>query len=151
MTRYFSDLVEQSISRSKESTLSVLGITDPNLRNHLSDIMSVDCGQEDAFLAPPLFEHTFGWEYAEPKVSELEGNLLSKAVIDALDDKSNGRYRFEAKFNPFQHQLEAWDTPLEDSPKSVVVTSGTGSGKRNVLWSQYWKTFTANTSRNSRR
>ncbi|CAV18548.1 DEAD/DEAH box helicase [Vibrio atlanticus] len=129
MTRYFSDLVEQSISRSKESTLSVLGITDPNLRNHLSDIMSVDCGQEDAFLAPPLFEHTFGWEYAEPKVFELEGNLLSKAVIDALDDKSNGRYRFEAKFNPFQHQLEAWDTLLEDSPKSVVVTSGTGSGK----------------------
>ncbi|WP_334552226.1 DEAD/DEAH box helicase [Vibrio scophthalmi] len=129
MTRYFSDLVEQSISRTKESSLSVLGITDPVLRNHLSEIMSSECGQENAFLASPLFEHTFGWEYAQPKVSDLSGNLLSKSVIDALDDKSNDRYRFESSFHPFKHQLEAWQTLLADEPQSVVVTSGTGSGK----------------------
>ncbi|OEF06036.1 DEAD/DEAH box helicase [Vibrio genomosp. F10] len=129
MTRYFTDLVEQSISRAKESTLSVLGITDPILRNHLSEIMSSECGQENAFLAPPLFEHTFGWEYATPKVKDLEGSLLSKAVINALDDKSNDRYRFEAGFNPFKHQLTAWQTLLDEKPHSAIVTSGTGSGK----------------------
>ncbi|HFQ5206917.1 TPA: DEAD/DEAH box helicase [Vibrio vulnificus] len=129
MTRYFSDLVEQSISRAKESSLSVLGITDPILRNHLSEIMSSECGQENAFLAPPLFEHTFGWEYAQPRVSDLKGTLLSEAVIKALDDKSNDRYRFESSFRPFKHQLEAWQTLLADQPQSVVVTSGTGSGK----------------------
>lgn len=129
MTRYFSDLVEQSVSRAKESTLSVLGITDPSLRNHLSYLMSSECGNENAFLAPPLFEHTFGWEFAEPKISDLEGTLLSEAVVSALDNKKNDRYRFEAKFHPFKHQLVAWQTLLSDEAKSVIVTSGTGSGK----------------------
>jgi superfamily II DNA or RNA helicase len=129
VTRYFSDLVEQSVSRAKESTLSVLGITNPALRNHLSKLMSSECGDENAFLAPPLFEHTFGWEFAEPTISALKGKLLSEAVISALDDKANDRYRFEAKFKPFKHQLEAWETLLSDEARSVIVTSGTGSGK----------------------
>ncbi|MCV6003356.1 hypothetical protein OFO99_28310, partial [Escherichia coli] len=103
MTRYFSSLVEQAISRTKESTLSILGVTNPNLRKHLSDIMSSDCGQESAFLAPPVFEHTFGWEFADPKMSDLAGNLLSSAVVAALDSKENGRYRFGADFQPFRH------------------------------------------------
>ncbi|EKO3906956.1 hypothetical protein GWZ48_004457, partial [Vibrio fluvialis] len=58
MTRYFSDLVEQSVARAKESTLSVLGITNPELREHLSNLMGENCGEQNAFLAPPLFEHT---------------------------------------------------------------------------------------------
>ncbi|WP_064604419.1 DEAD/DEAH box helicase [Photobacterium sp. J15] len=129
MTRYFSDLVEQSVSRSREATLSILGISDSALRTHLGQVLSKDCGESESFLAPPLFEHTFGWEFAEPKISDLKGNLLSQAVISALDDESNGRYRFEARFNPFKHQLTAWQTLLSKKPQSVVVTSGTGSGK----------------------
>ncbi len=129
MTRYFSELVEQSVSRACESTLSILGISDPALRAHLSHLMESDCGEREAFLAPPLFEHTFGWEFADVKISDLKENLLSDAVIKALDDKSNGRYRFEAKFSPFKHQLEAWKTLLSEQAQSVTVTSGTGSGK----------------------
>ncbi|MGF1692376.1 DEAD/DEAH box helicase [Photobacterium kagoshimensis] len=129
MTRYFSELVEQSISRAQESTLSVLGITNPALRTHLSQQMSANCGEGEAFLAPPLFEHTFGWEFADPTFEELKGSLLSEAVVNALDDESNGRYRFEARFNPFKHQLEAWNTLLADEAQSAIVTSGTGSGK----------------------
>lgn len=129
MTRYFSELVEQSVSRAKESTLSVLGVANPELRTHLSELMSMDCGDSNAFLAPPLFEHTFGWEFADSKISELKGKLLSNAVVNALDDKANDRYRFEASFSPFKHQLEAWETLLANEAKSVVVTSGTGSGK----------------------
>ncbi|MEM0514269.1 DEAD/DEAH box helicase [Pseudoalteromonas sp. YIC-827] len=129
MNRYFSELVAQSVTRATESTLSVLGITDPSLRTHLSKQMTSECGQEDAFLAPPLFEHMFGWEFAELRISDLKGNLLSEAVVDALDDKINDRYRFEAGFKPFRHQLDAWETLLQPEAKSVVVTSGTGSGK----------------------
>ena len=55
MTRYFSELVEQSVSRACESTLSILGISDPALRAHLSHLMESDCGEREAFLAPPLF------------------------------------------------------------------------------------------------
>lgn len=74
MTRYFSELVEQSVSRACESTLSILGISDPALRAHLSHLMESDCGEREAFLAPPLFEHTFGWEFADVKISDLKEN-----------------------------------------------------------------------------
>ena len=62
-------------------------------------------------------------------MSELSDDLLSSAVVNALDSKSNDRYRFGAEFKPFKHQLKAWQTLLDEQPKSVVVTSGTGSGK----------------------
>lgn len=35
MQPYYSDLLEQACQRSKESTLSVLGINDPELENTL--------------------------------------------------------------------------------------------------------------------
>ncbi|WP_342208494.1 DEAD/DEAH box helicase [Shewanella xiamenensis] len=126
---FFYNLVTQSISRAKEATLSVLGITNPQLRNHLSDLLSAESGDPQAFLAAPVFEHTFGWETAEQQMTELGGNLLSEALINALDDKSNGRYRFEKTFKPFKHQMSVWNTLLDETPQSVVVTSGTGSGK----------------------
>ncbi len=128
MKRYFSELVEQSISRASESTLSVLSITNIGLRRHLNSLLSRQSGQEAAFLAQPLFEHTFGWEIAKPTLKDLSGNLLSKAVVEALDHKDNARYRFDATFHPFKHQLTAWEKLLNEK-KSIVVTSGTGSGK----------------------
>lgn len=129
MNRYFSELVKQSVSRATESTLSILGISDPALRTHLSQQMKSDCGADEAFLAPPLFEHTFGWEFADVKIADLKSNLLSEVVINALDDKSNGRYQFKSEYSPFKHQLQAWQALLAENAQSVVVTSGTGSGK----------------------
>lgn len=44
--------------------------------------------------------------------------LLSKAVVDSLDDQNNGRYRFGADWKPFTHQLASWKALLE----------------KNILW-----------------
>lgn len=41
-TRFFSSLIEQSLSRSTEATLSIMGITNPNLRKHLAEQMGAD-------------------------------------------------------------------------------------------------------------
>ena len=128
MQRYYSDLLEQACQRTKESTLSVLGISDPELREHLAEQMSQLPGGKFSFLAPPVFEHTFAWKQAQVTMSELSGKLLTKSVVDALDAENNGRYRFGAEFKPFEHQLKSWKHLLADK-KSVVVTSGTGSGK----------------------
>ncbi|MNR20026.1 hypothetical protein D3C85_1368470 [compost metagenome] len=54
--------------------------------------------------------------------------LLSKEIVASLDGKANGRYRFGAGWRPFTHQLASWRSLL-DKKHSVVVTSGTGSGK----------------------
>lgn len=130
MNSYFSELVKQSVSRATESTLSILGISDPALRTHLSQQMKSDCGSSEAFLAPPLFEHMFGWEKDLDKtISDLKPNLLSEKVISALDDDSNDHYRLGSDWNAYKHQLEAWQTLLSEYPQSIVVTSGTGSGK----------------------
>lgn len=130
MNRYFSALVEQALSRATESTLSVLSITDPGLREHLGDLMRAECGKEGSFLAPPLFEQTFGWEESSFTMEQLaaQEQLLSKEIVASLDGKANGRYRFGATWKPFTHQLASWRSLLEKK-HSVVVTSGTGSGK----------------------
>ncbi|GFD95745.1 DEAD/DEAH box helicase [Alteromonas sp. KUL156] len=137
--KYFSELVNQSIARAKESSLSVLGITNPALRQHLAIQMSQDCGESESMMATPLFEHTFGWTEADRTMGQLaEDRLLSSAVLDALDKEKitdsqgkqvENRYQFKKEFKPYTHQLKSWNTLLADKPKSVVVTSGTGSGK----------------------
>ncbi len=129
-TRYFSSLIEQSLSRSTEATLSIMGVTNPQLREHLAQQMGADCGKTGSFLASPVFQQMFGWKESNHTMRSLtEGNaLLSKAVVDSLDDQSNGRYRFGADWKPFTHQLASWKALLEKK-HSVVVTSGTGSGK----------------------
>ncbi|MDH1169162.1 DEAD/DEAH box helicase [Pantoea agglomerans] len=129
-TRYFSSLIEQSLSRSTEATLSIMGVTNPHLREHLAQQMGADCGKSGSFLSSPVFQQMFGWKESNNTMRSLtEGNaLLSKAVVDSLDDQNNGRYRFGADWKPFTHQLASWKALLEKK-HSVVVTSGTGSGK----------------------
>ncbi|WP_404296968.1 DEAD/DEAH box helicase [Halomonas sp.] len=130
MSKFFSSLAEQALSRTTESTLSILGITDPGLRKHLGDLMRSESGSEGSFLAPPLFEQTFGWQESDRTMEQLTAHdrLLSGHVVDSLDDESNGRYRFGRIWKPFTHQLASWRSLLEKQ-RSVMVTSGTGSGK----------------------
>ncbi|ANC44724.1 DEAD/DEAH box helicase [Pandoraea pnomenusa] len=126
---YFTNLIEQSLSRTREATLSVLGINDENLRRHLGAQMNSEFGSDGCFLAPPVFEHTFGWQEDEATtLNDLRGNLLSASLLDTLHAAA-GNYRFAANAHPYVHQLKAWETLLAPTPKSAVITSGTGSGK----------------------
>lgn len=126
MKHYFSTLKQQANSRAKESTLSILGINNPALRNHLSERMETD----EQFVHGPVFEQMFAWEASDKSMASIvsEG-LLSEAVINALDAENNGRYAFKKEWYPFKHQLEAWRGLLYSRPQSQIITSGTGSGK----------------------
>lgn len=130
MHRYFSTLIDQATHRTAESTLGVLGVTNPSLRAHLTESMTAECGTEGSFLASPLFEQTFGWEPADLTMEQLAAKeaLLSNEMVASLDRPANGRYRFNASWKPFTHQLASWRSLLQKK-HSVVVTSGTGSGK----------------------
>lgn len=126
MKGYFSTLKQQANNRAKESTLSVLGISNPSLRNHLSERFET----VEPFVHGPVFEQTFAWEESNVQMSDLvsEG-LLSRELVTALDADINGRYAFKAEWFPFKHQLAAWRDLLNPEPKSRIITSGTGSGK----------------------
>ncbi|MEH6628886.1 MAG: DEAD/DEAH box helicase [Motiliproteus sp.] len=118
MTDYYSQLVPQLVRRSSEATLSLLGITQPELRHYLSKRFNDEPGSEDSFLADPLFEAVFGWQPADKTTKQLSGHLLEEKLINVLGIP-----------RPYEHQLKSWQALLADQPKSVVVTSGTGSGK----------------------
>ena len=127
MKGYFSTLKQQANSRAREATLSVLGINNPGLRNYLSEKME----NEEAFLHGPVFEQMFAWERdLTSSMQELaDSGLLSQGVVDALDSKDNGRYRFNREWYPFKHQHKAWSDLLAAQAQSRIITSGTGSGK----------------------
>ncbi|RAU19354.1 DEAD/DEAH box helicase [Nitrincola tibetensis] len=127
MSGYFKDLINQSLSRTREATLSILGVNDAGLRAHLAAQMHNRMGDEGCFMAPPVFEHTFGWQSGDPTFADLRGNLLSESVVNALT--ATGHYGFDADIRPYKHQLESWSILLADKPKSAVITTGTGSGK----------------------
>jgi superfamily II DNA/RNA helicase len=69
----------------------------------------------------------------EDTMGDLSGRLLHPDVVKALDTPPKAfadEYTFSAQQQPYQHQVEAWRALLEARPaRSVLVTSGTGSGK----------------------
>lgn len=129
---YFSTLLPELATRATRATVSRLGFSNPALRAHLTELFSASYGEKGCFLGDPVFEATFGWEEAAAKMENLAPSLLTPSLVDALDKPGGGKsedYRFPKTAYPYRHQLEAWNILCAEKPQSVVVTSGTGSGK----------------------
>jgi hypothetical protein len=74
-TRYFSSLIEQSLSRSTEATLSIMGVTNPQLREHLAT-NGRRLWKSGSFLASPVFQQMFGWKASNKTMRNLtEGGI----------------------------------------------------------------------------
>ncbi|MBY0238532.1 MAG: DEAD/DEAH box helicase [Burkholderiaceae bacterium] len=123
---YFSDLIKQSLARNREASLSMLGLRNAAVRSHLRAQMNDELGAEGCFLAPPVFEHTFGWEQSNQTFGDLPP-LISEAMVANLAQAP--AYRFERSDRPYTHQIKAWTRLLDEKPTSAVITTGTGSGK----------------------
>lgn len=72
--------------------------------------------KKEPLITEPVFQSTFGWESVS---DDSWKNFLNAGVINRL--------RIGEKYSPYKHQAESWKN-LKDG-KSIVVTSGTGSGK----------------------
>jgi DEAD/DEAH box helicase domain-containing protein len=125
-TNYYQSILSTLADRASESTVSILGITNKDLRQHLIEELNGN-DKKTRFIADPVFEATFGWEKGDKTMDDLvvEG-LLTNSLVNAMHCAKNDD--FPRNRRPFRHQLEAWRT-LTNTRKSVVVTSGTGSGK----------------------
>ena len=126
-------LIRDISTRSARAMLSQLGLRSQALRNHLRDLYDQEPGSPGAILADPVLEATFGWATAgEDMVALSARGLLSEDLIAAMDTpppELREEYSFPIDRNPFTHQLASWEYLLADDPRSVLVTSGTGSGK----------------------
>lgn len=131
MSSYFQPLIGQLSQRSAEATLSILGISDPTLRQFLSEQFNQPIGDSNNFLADPVFEAIFGWEEANISMERLTGSLLERSLLEAMDKPPEGLkdYAFRKDWQPYQHQYKSWLKLSESKPQSIVITSGTGSGK----------------------
>jgi len=61
--------------------------------------------------------------------ADCAGTLLHPNVIRAISSEKAGDYRFPPEAEPYKHQIEAWQHLTADDRRSVLVSSGTGSGK----------------------
>ena len=75
-----------------------------------------DLLDKEKLLAEPVFQSTFGWEPTEDDSwkESLNSNVIQRLAIGN-------------KYAPYKHQAESWKALAEG--QSIVVTSGTGSGK----------------------
>jgi ATP-dependent helicase YprA (DUF1998 family) len=77
-------------------------------------------GSEGSVLSEPFLEGAFPWLPYPAGWDGLPDGLLHHRTLEVLQSVSRP---------PYQHQLEAWCHLCRDDPSSVIVSSGTGSGK----------------------
>ena len=143
-TNYFRGLLNDLSQRTISGVMSWLNVSNLPLRQHLFDLFNQPYGDEGSFIAKPTFEPVFSWRPCGQTMEDLSNNLLSRSLIEALDkpyiteeklkeaEKNKTKpedYRFAKSTKPYLHQLESWQVLNAKTPKSLVVTSGTGSGK----------------------
>lgn len=130
---FFAALAEQLNRGATRASLGLLGFRNDALREHLRSLFQNVPGADHSFLSDIVFEAMFGWRPANPNLGELSGKLLHPNLVKALSNPPETlaeEYTFPVQQHPYQHQLQAWQALLaETPPRSVLVTSGTGSGK----------------------
>ena len=137
--QYFVKLLPQLADRSRSAALSRLGFSHVPLYRHLSELFSRPFGETGSFLADPTFEATFGWKASPKKMSDLAGDLLCEKTINALNKPpkeknkdgtlGDNEYRIPLDRAPYIHQVKSWEILASPKPQSLIVASGTGSGK----------------------
>lgn len=131
-SKFFTKLLPELSTRAARATLGRLGFSNPPLRRHLLKLFASGYGEAGCFLGDPVFEATFGWQQAASSMSHLAKSLLHPDVVAAMDKPWGERgheYQFPKSSHPYTHQLTAWQALLSPGYQSVVITSGTGSGK----------------------
>lgn len=130
---YFSALTNNLSKRSERAAQGLLGLGSPQLRQFLHERLTAAPGTSGAWLADPVFEPTFGWKESSETMSSLAGgSLLHQQLAKVMQSPPKDlaqEYAFPGNRHPFTHQLAAWEILNREEPQSLVVTSGTGSGK----------------------
>ena len=88
--------------------------------------------KDEPLMAEPVFQSIFPWESSKETFGEhaTKLHILSTSFVEALgSDKVDEELRFPLSRCPYRHQTKSWKTMLSGEGKTIVVTSGTGSGK----------------------
>lgn len=121
-------LTNDLATRLARAYVSNLAPSNLALRAHLLERLEGPVGSPTALVTHPVIQAKFPYEAAAETLQDLASNLLDPRLIDALDRVDAGSARMPRDLHPYTHQLAAWRAVLRNR-KSIVVSSGTGSGK----------------------
>ena len=117
-------------TRAIEAVLGQCGVRNPTLAAEIRRIFGSQDAATGALVRDPVLEAAIPYLNSSDTLATLRGQLIDSRVIDALTcDVPGRRYRFPSDLRPYVHQIEAWRLLTEDRPRSVLISSGTGSGK----------------------
>ena len=88
--------------------------------------------EEEPLLSEPVFQSVFPWEDSDETLGEhaLKLKILTPSFVNALSSEAiDEDLRFPLERHPYKHQTKSWKAMLSGEGKTIVVTSGTGSGK----------------------
>ena len=134
----FSEFYSNAQKELLRTFTSMFSKGKPEYSGHLQYILGEK--EKEKLMIEPVFQSVFPWESDKHRIGDLCG-LLGESFIDALDkavfsepmtdnDKEVKveNVAFPKNINPYLHQVKSWEAVLKKR-KSILVTTGTGSGK----------------------
>lgn len=116
--------LERILSRLPvEAAAAVTGmarLASSTVSKHLSHTLGASAGSPGSFLTEPFLEGAFPWMPAQGGWDAAEG-VLHPIALKTL--------KVVSPYPPYHHQVEVWRKLCQDEASSVIVSSGTGSGK----------------------
>ena len=115
--------------RVSGAVLARAGFNDADLNAWLRQRLA-GAPEAGGLIGESVIEGAAPYEEAPESWADLRGTLLSAMTVDALTAGAEGEdYRFAPERHPFRHQHAAFTHLTAPDPRSVLVSSGTGSGK----------------------
>lgn len=124
------DSLDDIRRRSAEAMLGQTGLNHAGLAEEIRRRFSSEDPNQGGLLQEPILEAALPYLVSDTTMDDLSGRLLQPSLVAALDGADPPERRFLRSQKPFVHQLKAWELiRSQEQANSVLVTSGTGSGK----------------------
>jgi hypothetical protein len=114
------DLTVDLPRRAADAVLSIAGGRSRTLRRMLGDRLGAPAGSPGSLVAEPVLEGAHPW-LAHPGGWGALPDTLHPDAVRALESRMG--------YTPYAHQVETWALLSAPDPASVIISSGTGSGK----------------------
>lgn len=117
-------------ARLTEAVLGRSGLNHPTLAAEIRRRFGSASADLGTLVQEPVIEAAFPYLAGDETLDALSGRLLHPDLVEAITRGAPGRpYAFPRELKPYRHQIEAWTLLNDPVPRSVLVASGTGSGK----------------------
>ncbi|EDL62312.1 hypothetical protein PM8797T_28329 [Gimesia maris DSM 8797] len=126
---YFLSLMTRLREQTARATISDKNPSNDALRQFLLRNFEALPGKDASLLSQPVFESLFEYEKNADILSDID--FLHPTLINLLDapPKDHAERRFPRTERPYKHQIAAWQALKENPARSVIVSTGTASGK----------------------